>query len=208
MRFQYALTILIYLNSATLSPDRDPGHDGVSFSTGGIHANVARDVMGFNLGYYTTDYEPISDSRLTPITTANKFLPSLTGSGLNAASPSLYNGNIRMMHTGLKLIIDGTSQHMAMSYKYDQLNRISSANAWDNLNNTTNVWQPAGTPLVTYAETFEYDPNGNILTLNRKGGTGLTTPPPVSNNMDDTSHLSLSSSSTSQPMSHLHGTVH
>jgi RHS repeat-associated protein len=173
------------VNSSTLNPDRDPGHDGVSFSTGGIHANVARDVMGFNLGYYTTDYEPISDSRLTPITTANKFLPSLTGSGFNAASQSLYNGNIRMMHTGLKPIIDGTSQHMAMSYKYDQLNRISSANAWDNLNNTTNVWQPAGTALATYAENFEYDPNGNILTLNRKGGTGLTTPPPASNNMDD-----------------------
>ncbi|MCB9251871.1 MAG: hypothetical protein H6605_05350 [Flavobacteriales bacterium] len=184
----YAYTLHGWLkgvNSATLNPDRDPGHDGVSFSTSGIHANVAKDVMGFNLGYYSTDYEPISDSRSIPIPTANKFLPSISGSGYSAAAPSLYNGNIRMMHTGLKPIIDGTSQHMAMAYTYDQLNRISTANAWDNYNNTTNEWQSSGTALTAYAEEFEYDPNGNILTLNRNGGTGLSSPPPSSTNMDN-----------------------
>jgi hypothetical protein len=174
------------VNSASLNLNRDPGHDGVSFIPipGGIHSNVARDVMGFNLGYYTTDYTPISDQLPIPIPTANKFLPATLGSDYSAAASSLYNGNIRMMHTGLKPIIDGTTQHIGMAYRYDQLNRISSSTAFDNYNNTTNEWGIGGVALIDYSEHFGYDPNGNITTLNRKGGTSLSSPPPPSTNMD------------------------
>jgi hypothetical protein len=141
------------VNSASLNLNRDPGHDGVSFIPipGGIHSNVARDVMGFNLGYYTTDYTPISDQLPIPIPTANKFLPATLGSDYSAAASSLYNGNIRMMHTGLKPIIDGTTQHIGMAYRYDQLNRISSSTAFDNYNNTTNEWGIGGVALIDYS---------------------------------------------------------
>jgi hypothetical protein len=56
-----------------------------------------------------------------------------------------------MMHTGLKPIIDGTTQHIGMAYRYDQLNRISSSTAFDNYNNTTNEWGIGGVALIDYS---------------------------------------------------------
>ncbi len=54
---------------------------------------------------------------------------------------------------------------MLYNYGYDQLNRISSMDAWA----TNGKFQPGTSALLDYAERYTYDPNGNILTLNRTG---------------------------------------
>jgi hypothetical protein len=55
---------------------------------------------------------------------------------------------------------------MLYNYGYDQLNRISSLDAWA----ADGTLQHSGSsPLSDYAESYTYDPNGNILTLNRNG---------------------------------------
>ena len=55
---------------------------------------------------------------------------------------------------------------MLSNYGYDQLNRIASMDAWA----ARDSLKPINTsPLADYAERYMYDPNGNILTLNRTG---------------------------------------
>jgi RHS repeat-associated protein len=52
-------------------------------------------------------------------------------------------------------------------YKYDQLNRIKSMDAFTGLNNTTNSFTAQNTQ--TYKERVTYDANGNILSFLRNG---------------------------------------
>ena len=62
-------------------------------------------------------------------------------------------------------------------FKYDQLNRLLSTDAFDGLNATANQWQNT-TALAAYHNELSYDPNGNILTNKRNGEAGNL-------NMDD-----------------------
>lgn len=55
-----------------------------------------------------------------------------------------------------------------MAYRYDQLNRIKSAQRWTSAVNNT-VWPSTGTPTGNYNERITYNPNGNILTYQRNG---------------------------------------
>jgi hypothetical protein len=59
------------------------------------------------------------------------------------------------------------------NYRYDQLNRIKSMNAFSGLN-SSNQWQPQPPAGITdYAETVNYDPNGNIVSYNRNGSPSI-----------------------------------
>jgi YD repeat-containing protein len=59
------------------------------------------------------------------------------------------------------------------NYGYDQLNRIDSMDVWA----ASGSFAATGTgPMQDYSERFGYDPNGNILTLNRHGTTGNGSP--------------------------------
>ena len=64
-----------------------------------------------------------------------------------------------------------TSGLQGMAYRYDQLNRIKSANAFRDgtLSATNNVWGATAANNGAYAETFSYDLNGNIMSLTRNG---------------------------------------
>jgi hypothetical protein len=56
---------------------------------------------------------------------------------------------------------------LTFGYRYDQLNRLKKVDAYNGLNNTTNVWTPVN--INDYKESLTYDPNGNIKTYLRNG---------------------------------------
>ncbi|NHF58984.1 hypothetical protein FK220_006515 [Flavobacteriaceae bacterium TP-CH-4] len=138
----YAYTLQGWLkgvNSESLEASADMGGDG---------AQVARDAMGYSLGYYENDYQPIG--------TVDAF-----GYSANASSATnLYNGNIKQMVTSL---LDNDESLLASQmnhYTYDQLNRIKSFQG----NNLTS----GGLNGTTYSADYTYDNNGNLLTLDRE----------------------------------------
>ena len=151
------------VNSNAVGASYDLGTDAGS----GTHAYVSTDEYGFSLGYNSGDFSTIGTSNA---------IASTTGSGLDAASPNLYNGNIRHMVTTIRYFGSGAMQ--AMAYKYDQLNRIRSAEQYTNYDTDENEWQSGGSGNTPYREKFTYDHNGNIITLKRNGQSGNT-------NLDD-----------------------
>jgi len=85
---------------------------------------------------------------------------------------SLYNGNIGGMsvnNAGLLKANAGNNNTMALlhSYRYDQLNRIVNMQAYKGLDAVNNQWNAIA--INDYQEAISYDPNGNILSYNRKG---------------------------------------
>ncbi|NMH85959.1 RHS repeat-associated core domain-containing protein [Flavivirga algicola] len=143
----YAYTIQGWLkgvNSDELDPTNDLGGDGDTDS------NIATDAYGFALAYNDEDYQPIG--------TINAFVNSGAGGPNNTSD--LYNGNIRLMTTGLMDKDEVSLGSQINHYKYDQLNRIKSMQGFD-VNNNANY----------YAD-YSYDRNGNLKTLNRKAHNG------------------------------------
>jgi RHS repeat-associated protein len=128
---------------------------GGSVSTWDEIKPIARDAFNFSLHYFKNDYTPISNS-------APNFANVLTPLGSNASS--LYNGNIAAMAVNIPKL--GTP--FVYNYKYDQLNRLVSMDAYSGLSNS------GFTPVRLddydyYQERINYDPNGNILTYFRNG---------------------------------------
>ncbi|MBN9384681.1 MAG: hypothetical protein J0H74_28260 [Chitinophagaceae bacterium] len=124
----------------------------------GANSPVVRDAFKFNLHYFDdgtyTDYRPVSAP--TGYVQGNT-LPS-------AARFNLYNGNINSMSVNIRPLTSSTP--MLYNYKYDQLNRIKSMDAWA----ANGAFGPTGSsPMNDYAERYSYDPSGNILTLSRNG---------------------------------------
>ena len=165
----YAYTLHGWLkgvNSTTLQEDRDIGQDGNGSS---INQFVAKDVFGFSLGYYEGDHTPIGMNRtLNPLTIAQQFTPSTVGTTLGNASPNLYNGNIRHMVTAILPFMNAFNPQ-ARAYNYDQLNRIKDAYTYNQVNLGSNTWSTTAPAVSDYEEHFSYDPNGNIMTLQRNG---------------------------------------
>jgi RHS repeat-associated protein len=174
----YAYTIQGWIkgvNSNTLVESRDMGKDGFA-TLPNLDARIAKDEFGYNLGYFSTDYTAIGQGGATPTQTqGTMFLSNITGSGLDAASPSLFNGNIRHMVTGIrKLMPNPTDVPQAMVYAYDQLNRIKQAQMYNNVDLTNNTWLSASQTNSQYLENHAYDGNGNIIRLNRNGNITAT----------------------------------
>ncbi len=149
-------------NAGTSDETRDMGEDA--------NASIAsaRDAFGYVLNYYNGDYTGIGGTT---------FEPTLTGDFEDEAlDDGLFNGNITRMTTAL---LDNNQDHipvMGNVYKYDQLNRIrekvSFEDAGDDVHDN-NSWN-AVTSNGKFNETFTYDGNGNIMTLDRVGdGTDM-----------------------------------
>ncbi len=176
----YAYTIQGWLkgvNGTTVGDgSADMGADGF---IGGSNSKVARDIYGFALHYFddgnsnlpqaAMDYKPVG------------VQVSLGGGGAAFARPnnpafvSLYNGNIGAMsvnNAGLLKAPAASTNALPLfyNYRYDQLNRIRSMNVFSGLQ-SNNSWQPLS--INDYAEAVTYDPNGNILTYNRKGSPAI-----------------------------------
>jgi len=175
----YAYTLQGWLkgvNSTSLNPLQDVGGDGIA-----ENSVVARDVMGFALHYYDDannafDYKPI-------VTNANGPSFARPSSGIGFAGKSLFNGNIAgitMNNGGLANGANGTvnASPLFYMYGYDQLNRLVNMQAYTGLVTTGNANTWPATPQATndYKEQVSYDPNGNIVSYNRNGATGITPP--------------------------------
>ena len=125
-----------------------------------------RDAYKLNLNYFDdgtyTDYKPIAPPGAY---VQGNALPS-------AQKTNLYNGNIGSQAVDIRKLASGSASYagpMIYNYRYDQLNRLGSMDAWA----ATGSFAPTGTtPLSDYSERYGYDPNGNILTLTRHGTTG------------------------------------
>lgn len=149
----YAYTMQGWLkgvNSTAATAAADIGGDGAA-----THPTVALDAYGYNLYYNNADYNPVLNS-LTPF--ANTLQ---TGGQLRP----LFNGNIAGSSVNIPQLGTGWIDR---AYRYDQLNRIATVKNYHTAGMTA-------TPAANgdYDETFTYDGNGNILSVNRSGsGTG------------------------------------
>ena len=145
----YAYTLQGWLkgvNSTNLDPATDMGKDGLN---SGTVPPVARDVVGFSLHYY--DAVVGANNWLDYKTIAGSSSFARPGSGSNFVS--LYNGNIGAISINNAGLLKGnpsTTNALPLfyNYRYDQLNRIVSMQAYKGLN-TNNTWTPvAALPLT------------------------------------------------------------
>ncbi|HTN46376.1 MAG TPA: RHS repeat-associated core domain-containing protein [Flavipsychrobacter sp.] len=161
----YAYTIngwLKAINGMQNDPQSDMGEDG------DVGTVMPKDVFSQRVDYFAGDYKAIADS--------NFF------SHLAPTPKSLYNGNIAAIATAL-----APFNNIYSKYHYDPLQRIDRAQYTDysydygnSLLTTTN--------LPDYTSEYKYDPDGNILKLNREGATisaGLNGGTPVSQHTMD-----------------------
>lgn len=165
----YAYTLQGWLkgvNSTNLDPSTDIGKDGLNTGT---LPPVARDVVGFSLHYYDDgsnqlDYKTIAGTS------------AFARPGTNSNFVSLYNGNIGAISINNAGLLKGppastNALPLFYNYRYDQLNRIVSMQAYKGLDAATNQWNAIA--IDDYKEAITYDPNGNILTYNRKGSPSI-----------------------------------
>lgn len=163
----YAYTLQGWIksvNASNLIKADDPGQDGV-VTVSNLHKGFAEDVFGFNLNYFAEDYKSIGNGLDHHLVEFDE-----TALGSENRFANLYNGNIASMTTG----IDGAGVQ-ATFYTYDQLQRIK----------TMDVYRPSPTDLTSHVELtaahhtnkyqsdYTYDPNGNLLALNRKDDLGV-----------------------------------
>lgn len=124
--------------------------------------------MGFALHYF--DEVNGSDTWLdyTAINGTSAFARPDASTGFK----SLYNGNIGAISMNNAGLLKGAGPNtyaapLFYKYRYDQLNRLVSMQAYEGLNAATNQWTAIS--INDYAEAITYDPNGNIKTYSRKG---------------------------------------
>ncbi|MFY8110005.1 MAG: hypothetical protein ACOVO9_13470 [Bacteroidia bacterium] len=133
----YAYTMMGWLktvNSDKLLPSNDMGKDGYTGSFGATNyaSDFPKDEMGFSLHYYNGDYQAIASSGGSgDIALQRAFVSSNAAYtnlpyGTNAISPELYNGNISRMITSIAQF-NSPGVPLVSAYKYDQLNRLASA---------------------------------------------------------------------------------
>lgn len=120
----------------------DPGGDGQ-------RNRFAKDVYCFSLGYHQKDYRAIGGGAEFPFVT-----------GTSDAGIGLFDGNIRSLvqyNGGL----NEQPVHGSV-FRYDQLGRLTAMERQLPQNGS---WQP----LEAYKTTMSYDPDGNILSMFRRG---------------------------------------
>ncbi|HDY89913.1 MAG TPA: hypothetical protein ENH82_17565 [bacterium] len=99
------------------------------------------------------NYKAVGSSQFTP---GNYFLAN----NLNVLP--LYNGNISSTTT----LMNGLDK-IGFQYNYDQLNRLKTSTAINGLDTANNLWNV--NLLSDYYTTLNYDANGNILEMLRRG---------------------------------------
>ncbi|MES2430943.1 MAG: hypothetical protein V4556_08400 [Bacteroidota bacterium] len=189
----YAYTIQGWLkgvnSSSMYNGQFDMGKDGY-LEESNNHSDIARDAYGFNLNYFNTTSSAQTYTDYKPISTTSAYafaqLPSNfagaagTGTGEHAGlGGSLFNGNISSMLVNLPVGVKGaggtfstevgTGNALLYAYRYDQLNRLKTLQAYNGINQSANSISPQALVNDQYKEDLTYDPNGNIKTLKRNG---------------------------------------
>lgn len=133
------------INSDIRDPRFDAGKDGDTIS---VHS---ADAYAMSLQYFDGDYKPINgDTGILRLPERNK---------------DLYNGNIARQTTSIMAL-----PPLSGNYTYDQLNRINNTQ-YDQVF----VEADSLVAINDYYNTFQYDQDGNLLYLKRRGnGTGST----------------------------------
>lgn len=152
------------VNGNILQPENDMGQDGLFTTPAASRGDIGRDVFGFVLGYFNgaasqeDDYTPISTSAIPFMAKADQYT-------------SLYNGNIGYMSIAIGKLQSGVTDVDHYTYKYDQLNRLVTAQYSEDIWNSagSNYDWVAGNLTDKYLTTLAYDGNGNIKTLDRNG---------------------------------------
>jgi len=161
----YYYTLQGWIKGVNMPYDGDPMGDGQGTSEFG------RDVYAYALGYYNGDYRSITASVAQPDSRDRLWsrYDETYGSPVSFVS-GLFNGNIAWMETDLanfgKADADRADGMQGMVYRYDQLNRIFRSRSLKNYDPLNGF--PARTADGAYDENYTYDPNGNILTLQRR----------------------------------------
>jgi len=146
-----------WLKGVNMPNEGDPGEDGVDgFRTG-------TDAFAFALGYYEGDYKPINPNT-TVSDTRDKLWDRYRETRDTVSAAGLYNGNISWMSTDLPGL--GSNRMQAMVYGYDQLHRI--VQAWSLSEYGSNGYAERVPGANKYDVDYSYDPNGNLLTLQRR----------------------------------------
>lgn len=148
----YAYTLQGWLkgvNSATGASYYDMGLDSTK---------VAKDALGYSLGYYPNDYSPIGG------TTYKAFTLQYSQTTGDITGQSLYNGNI----SNATMAINQLGTPVGYTYHYDQLNRLKKMREYAGIHGTT--WSRTNISL-NYQENVTYDGNGNIQTYGRNGAS-------------------------------------
>jgi YD repeat-containing protein len=135
----------------------DPGGDG----TGGFRTGT--DAFAFALGYYEGDFKPINPNAVVS-DTRDQLWDRYRDIRDTTAAQGLYNGNISWMSTDLPGL-SGSNRMQAIVNGYDQLHRIAQARSLTEYGATGYAERTAGTKA--YDVDYTYDPNGNLLSLQR-----------------------------------------
>jgi RHS repeat-associated protein len=155
----YAYTLQGWLkgvNGTKLDPNIEMGGDAGSIQNG----TIAKDALAYSLGYYNGDYTPIGGN--------GAFAHTYVGTNGDLTGKPLFNGNISNSTYSIAKISDGAT--VGYSYGYDQLNRIKNVNQHDI---GSDNWSFASANNK-FKESFGYDGNGNILSLQRNNQGGST----------------------------------
>lgn len=144
----YAYTLQGWIKSVNGEEVSEQTMMGADGKPSGLNKQVARDVFGYSLSYYNGDY-----------TAANTSMLNYTLSASPNLGESLYNGNIRSMHTVLSDESEASMITHQTNYTYDQLNRIKSM--------TGHYRMTSSTGLSGYSSSYSFDENGNLKTLKR-----------------------------------------
>ena len=157
----------------------DPGNDGLA-QTATIQKSTALDEWAMALQYYAGDFQKEGsdfNSGFDPTTgnrQAGNLMPSQTP---DANTQNLYNGNISAWLTRTpqdysdskatgqtnKPSYAGNEYTYTQTFRYDELNRITSSKAWRFSSNGD------FTATEDFATQYGYDANGNLLSLKRNG---------------------------------------
>lgn len=142
------------------------GGDGSPLRSPGIHAQVGRDVLAYTLGYYKDDYTAIGGAAATAF--GIQYQPPAAAAA-DATGKNLFNGNISHMTYSIAGIGNGLPS--GYSYGYDQLSRLRQMSAHDIASVTPETRWNNGSATEEHKELFDYDANGNIISLDRNGST-------------------------------------
>lgn len=172
------------LNTGTLTPERDPGRDGLP---GGANAAVARDVAGLSLDYFAGDYTPVGLARGTLAAASDPHAAALVpgpgallGSAFALASCAatavgdgcgLHEGSIVRAVLGLDGLA-GSARVTGFAYRYDRLYRLTTATSHAGLDPATNRWPVSAPGPSPWRTALGYDGNGNIVSLARDAPAG------------------------------------